>query len=296
VKLGVGLPTHFGNLVRGADVLDCARLADDAGFHSVTVHDRPNHETWEPLAALAAVAAVTQRVRLLSGVLLLPARDEALVAKQAAVIDQVSGGRLDLGVAVGVRPDDFELLGREMGGRGRRFEHQIERLEELWAAANAGREEGTGPGPGTIQQPHPPLWIGGYTDAAVRRAVERGHGYMFGAPGLDAMAARIPYIRETARAAGRTELPIGGLAYILPTDDPRALEAGETLLRRYYGALRKPFREMVITGTTDEVVEAVRRYEAAGVDVLHLHPVSTSPRTVERLAVDVLPAFAAPGA
>lgn len=292
MKLGIGLPTWHGNLVRASDVLDWARLADDAGFHSLAVHDKPAHDTWEPLAALAVVAPVTRRVRLLTGALILPLRDEALVAKQAAVVDQVSGGRLDLGVSVGIRADDFELMGRELRGRGARFERQLERLLEVWAAARETRDGGAAAGPAPIQEPHPPLWIGGYADAAIGRAIRFGHGYLFGAPPVELIAARTPIIREAARTAGRAELPIGALAYVLPTEDPTELAVGEALLVRYYGNLGKPFRERVITGSTDAVIEAVGRYEAAGVDILHLLPVSTSLGVVERLAADVLPAFA----
>jgi alkanesulfonate monooxygenase SsuD/methylene tetrahydromethanopterin reductase-like flavin-dependent oxidoreductase (luciferase family) len=244
------------------------------------------------LAVLAAVAAVTHRVRLVTAALLLPTRDEAVVAKQAAVIDQISDGRLDLGVAVGARPEDFELVGRPMSGRGRTFERQVVRLLELWTAANETRESGAAAGPGSIQQPHPALWIGGYTDAAIERAVRYGDGYLFGAPGLATMAGRVPLIRAAASTAGRSHLPIGGLAYVLPSRGPDDLAEGERLLVRYYGPLTKPFTERVHTGSPEEIGDAIRAYEQAGLDVLHLIPVSRDVATVERLATGVLPAFA----
>ncbi|HEU0235841.1 MAG TPA: LLM class flavin-dependent oxidoreductase [Candidatus Limnocylindrales bacterium] len=292
MRIGIGLPTFHGNLARADVVLDWARRADEAGFDSLVVHDKPNHDTWDPLATLAAVAAITRRARLLTAALLLPTRDEALVAKQAAVVDLVSGGRLDLGLAVGARPDDFELFGREMRGRGQTFERQLARLVELWGAARETRATGGAAGPAPAQEPHPRLWIGGYTDAAVERAVRFGHGYLFGAPDVEVMAARVPVIRAAAGQAGRGRLPIAGLAYVLPTDDAGELADGEVLLQRYYGTLRKPFPELVIHGSPEEVVAAVRRYEAAGLDVLHLLPVSVSVDVVERLAAVVLPAFA----
>jgi alkanesulfonate monooxygenase SsuD/methylene tetrahydromethanopterin reductase-like flavin-dependent oxidoreductase (luciferase family) len=291
MKLGIGLPTYHGNQVRAADVLDWARLADDAGFESLVVHDKPAHDTWDPLAALAVVAPVTRRARLLTGALILPLRDEALVAKQAAVIDLVSGGRLDLGVSVGNRPEDFELMGRELRGRGARFERQLARLVELWADALATRDSGAAAGPAPAQEPHPRLWVGGYAEAATARAIRFGHGYLFGAPPVAMIETRIPGIREAARAAGRAELPIAALAYVLPTEDPTALAEGRRLLERYYGDLGKPFTERVMTGPPAAIVEAIGRYESSGLDVLHLLPVSTSIGVVERLAADVLPAF-----
>jgi len=201
-------------------------------------------------------------------------------------------GGVALGVSVGVRADDFELMGRELRGRGARFERQLARLIELWTAANVTRETGAAAGPASIQEPHPRLWIGGYADAAVGRAVRFGYGYLFGAPPLSMIAARIPIIREAARTAGRAVLPIAALAYVLPTEDPAELAAGQRLLERYYGDLGKPFTERVITGSPAAVVDALSGYAEAGVDVLHLHPVSTSIGVVERLAADVLPAFA----
>ncbi len=291
MKLGIGLPTWQGNGVTATDVLDWARAAEDAGFEALAVHDKPNHDTWEPLTALATVAPVTSRVRLVTGALLLPTRDEALVAKQAAVIDQVSGGRLDLGVAVGGRADDFELLGRSMSGRGRTFERQVERLISLWRGAVENADTGTASGPAPAQRPHPRLWIGGYQPAAIERAVRLGDGYLFGAPGAAMMSERVPRIREAAAAAGQTDFPIAGLAYVLPSEDPGELAEGEALLGRYYVPLHKPFPDLVHTGSGEQVVEAIKRYEAAGLDLLHVIPVMRSVEAVERLARDVLPAF-----
>lgn len=293
MKLGIGLPTWMGNVLEAGDVLDWARAAEDAGFHALAVHDKPNHDTWEPLAALAAVAAVTSRVRLVTGALLLPLRDEALVAKQAAVIDRVSGGRLDLGVAVGARPDDFELLGRELAGRGARFEAQLERLLDLWRGSVEHAETGRAMGPVPVQRPHPPLWVGGYKPAAIRRAARFGDGFVFGAPGAAMMADRIPAIRAAAADAGKADFPVAALAYVLPSEDPDQLADGERLMKRYYGdPLHKPFAELVHSGPAERIREALERYREAGVDVLHLIPVSRRIDSIDRLARDVLPAFA----
>ena len=292
MKLGIGLPTWMGNRVAASDVLDWARAAEDAGVDAIAVHDKPNHDTWEPLAALAVVAPITSRVRLFTGALLLPTREEALVAKQAAVIDQVSGGRLDLGVALGGRPDDFELLRRPMAGRGLTFERQIERLLDLWSASVEHADSGKASGPAPFRPPHPRLWIGGYKPAAIARAVRWADGYIFGAPGPAMMAEKIPAVRAAAAAAGRDALPVAALAYVLPSEDPAELAEGEALIGRYYVPLHKPFAELVHSGSGEQVLEAVKRYEAAGVDHLHLIPVMRSVKGIERLARDVLPAFA----
>lgn len=291
MKLGIGLPTWLGNVVTGRDVLDWARAADEAGFAALAVHDRPLHDTWDPIAALLSVAPVTSRIRLLTGALLLPMRDVALVAKQTAVLDQVSEGRLDLGLALGARPEDFGLFGRTTAGRGKTFDSQLTRLTSLWAEAQATRDTGAAAGPAPFQQPHPPLWIGGYTPAAIERAVRHGQAYLFGAPGVEMMRERIPTIQAAAAAAGRDPLPVGALAYVLPTTDAAILAHGESLLLRYYGSLRKPFTDMVHTGTDDEVVSALDAYREAGLDLLNVILVTDDRAMLERFARDVLPRF-----
>ena len=95
--------------------LDWVQLADQAGFDTLGTLDRPNYDMWDPLASLAAAAAVTQRIRLATAALPLPNRNEVLVAKQAAVIDRLSDGRLTLGVSLGSRPDDYQVFRGDAG-------------------------------------------------------------------------------------------------------------------------------------------------------------------------------------
>ena len=101
MKLGIGLPNTMAYETDRALLLEWARTADEAGFHGLSVIDKPNYDSWDPLITLAAAAAVTERARLVTGILQLPNRNEVLVAKQAAVIDRLSEGRLELGLALG---------------------------------------------------------------------------------------------------------------------------------------------------------------------------------------------------
>lgn len=291
MKLGVGLPGYLGALAGPRSGVDWARLADQAGFHGVAVHDRPNHDAWDPLVTLASVAPVTERVRLATTALLLPPRDEALVAKQAALVDVLSGGRLDLGLAIGARADDYEALGQPVEARGRRFAAQLRRLDDIWAAAREHGEQGGTLGPAPVQHPRPPLWVGGYAPAAVGRAVDLGDAYLFGGAGAAAIGARLPEIRQAAERAGRDPFPTGALAYVALTTDPTELRQGEAALTHYYGTLRKPFRDMVHTGDADDVAEALDAYRRTGLDVLYLFPVTGSPRQLERWAEELLPRF-----
>jgi alkanesulfonate monooxygenase SsuD/methylene tetrahydromethanopterin reductase-like flavin-dependent oxidoreductase (luciferase family) len=284
MRLGIGLPTYLGNLVGPLEVLGWARRAEAAGFDAVSVHDRPYSDTWEPLTTLAAVAAVTERIRLATTAVLLPTRDEALLVKSAAVVDLVSGGRLDLGVGVGARPDDFELFGRSFVGRGRTFERQLARMAVLWHDAIDTTDAGTALGPAPVQRPQPRLWVGGYAPAAAGRAIRFGDGYIFGAAGLDAMTRRIPEIKAAAAAVGRPDFPVAGLAYVLATTDGAEIEEAERLLTRYYRKLARPFHDLVTVGDAATIGATITSYQAAGLDLLYLLPVSRSAEQVDRIA------------
>lgn len=289
MRLGIGIPTWTGNLIAPDDLVGWATRAEAAGFHAVAVHDKPNHDTYDPLAILAALAVATRRVRLVTAAVLLPPRDEALAAKQALVVDRLSGGRLDLGVAIGGRADDYELLGRAMTGRGPRFTGQLERMTALFAAAVEHEQDGKAMGPAPVQRSGPRLWIGGYQPAAINRAARFGDGFIFGAPPASLMADRIPAIRAAAAEAGKPDFPVAGLVYVLPDLGPAARDEGEGLLLRYYGALARPWDDLVVGGDAASLRAGVARYADAGLDVLHLVPVTTDVRAVDLLADALLP-------
>src|ERR1051326_7467952 len=124
VNIGIGLPTTVPG-VTGELLLDWARRADAGPFSSVGVLDRVVYDSYEPFTALAAAAAATSRVRLATMIAIGPLRSTALLAKQAASVHGISGGRLTLGLAVGARTEDFEAAGVEHKGRGKRLGEQL---------------------------------------------------------------------------------------------------------------------------------------------------------------------------
>ena len=127
MDIGIGLPTTIPGSQRDA-VIDWARRADDAGFSTLGTIDRIVYPNYEPLVALAAAAAVTERIRLTTAILIVPYRvNAAMLAKQAATIQHLSGGRFVLGAAVGGRDDDYEASGCPMSGRGKRFDEMLDR-------------------------------------------------------------------------------------------------------------------------------------------------------------------------
>jgi alkanesulfonate monooxygenase SsuD/methylene tetrahydromethanopterin reductase-like flavin-dependent oxidoreductase (luciferase family) len=292
MKLGIGLPNTMALETDRRLMLDWARVADEAGFYALGTIDKPNYDSWDPLVTLAGVAGVTERAKLATTILQLPNRNEVLVAKQAAVVDRLSDGRLILGLAQGGREDDYEVFGAQLKGRSQRFEEQVGRIREIWSGARkADRDHGV-LGPAPVQEPGPPIWIGAMQPKAVERALRIGDGFLFGTAGSETMAQLTPQLRDQAAAQGKTDFTIGGLAWVGVGDDPeKALEEAAHHLLRYYGQLRTEPENLIHHGPAEKIAEEVRAYEAAGIDVLILFPEIPSLDQVERLAEKVLPAY-----
>jgi alkanesulfonate monooxygenase SsuD/methylene tetrahydromethanopterin reductase-like flavin-dependent oxidoreductase (luciferase family) len=292
MKLGIGLPNTMAHETDRALMLDWARLADGAGFELLGTIDKPNYDAWEPLATLAGVAGVTERIGLATTILQLPPRNEVLVAKQAAVVDQLSAGRLVLGVAQGGREDDYEALGAPFAGRSARFERQVGRIREIWDEARRSDREHGAVGPAPAQDPAPPIWSGATAPKAVERALRVADGFIFGTAGAAAMAERAPGIRAGFAALGKEDATIAGLAYVAVGEDPRAaLEEGAHHVLRYYGSLWTEPENLIHHGPGPKLAEEIAAYDEAGIDVLVVFPQIPSLEQVELLAEHVLPAY-----
>jgi alkanesulfonate monooxygenase SsuD/methylene tetrahydromethanopterin reductase-like flavin-dependent oxidoreductase (luciferase family) len=292
MKLGIGLPNTMAHETDRRLMLEWARLADEAGFWALGTIDKPNYDSWDPLVTLAGVAGVTERARLATTILQLPDRNEVLVAKHAAVVDRLSEGRLVLGVAQGAREDDYEALGAEFRGRAERLEAQVRRIREIWAGARESDREHGVLGPAPLQEPGPPIWIGGSTEPAIDRALRVGDGFVFGTRGAQAMAELTPTLREQAAKRGKSDYTIAGLAYVGVGDDAaRALEEATHHVLRYYGQLWTEPENLIHHGPADKIAEEVAAYAEADLDVLMLFPEIPSLGQVERLAEAVLPAY-----
>jgi probable F420-dependent oxidoreductase len=162
----------------------------------------------EPFVLFGFLAAVTRRVELVTGILILPQRQTALVAKQAAAVDVLSAGRLRLGVAVGWNPVEFEALGEDFTTRGRRIEEQIDVMRRLWTRdlvtyeGRWHRISDAGINPLPVQRPVP-IWMGGESEPVLRRAARLADGWFpHFRPGPDAQAV-VDRLLGYVRAAGR---------------------------------------------------------------------------------------------
>lgn len=291
MKLGIGLPNTMALETDRRLMLDWARLADEAGFHTLGTIDKPAYDSWDPLVTLAGVAGVTERARLATTILQLPNRNETLVAKHAAVVDRLSGGRLDLGVAQGGSEEDYEVFGASFAGRSQRLEEQVARMREVWSAARSSDRDHGVTGPAPLQDPLP-VWVGALQPKAMERAIRIGDGFLFGTRGAAAMAELAPGIRERAAAEGKPDFPIAGLAYVAVGDDPAAaLEEGAHHTLRYYGSLWKEPGELIHHGPAAKLAEEIAEYAASNIDLLVVFPQIPRLDQVERLAESVLPAY-----
>ena len=277
MEVGVGLPTT----TPGADgrcLLEWARRSEDGPFASLGVLDRVVYRSVEPFAALAAAAAVTTRVRLVTMVVIGPLRNTVLLAKQAASLDLLSGGRLTLGLAIGARADDYQALGVDQAGRGRRLGDQLAELRSIWEKAEVGPEP--------VQAGGPPLLAGGMSGEAFARMARSADGYVHGGGPPRAFAGAAAKAWAAWRDLERPGRPqLWGQGYFALGDD----DGGGAYLRDYY-AFTGPFAERIAAGNLTSgraVKDFVRGYEEAGCDHLVLLPTVSDPAQLDRLA-DVL--------
>lgn len=282
MDIGIGLPTTVPG-VGGAELVEFARRADRRGFRTLAALDRFDYDSYDNLTALAAAAAVTGRIRLATTVLLAAYRPGvAEVAKQLATVDRLSGGRLVVGVAAGGRLDDFEANGMEYGTRGRRLDELLDRLPLIWSG-----EEGGGPRP---ERGGIPFWVGGHSEAALRRAAKYGEawiapgGSVAGYPDLLARAEKV------FAEAGRADRPrMVSLAYFALGEGSRS--RGSEYLRHYYSHVgpKAELLSQAILSDPGSVLKVVAGYAEAGCDELILFPGNGDPDEVDRLADVVLP-------
>ena len=285
MDIAIGLPTTIEG-VDGKKLTEWVVRADDAGFSSLGTLDRIVYRNYEPLVALAAAAAVTERIKLLTGILIAPYRvNAALLAKQAASVHHLSGGRLVLGVAVGARPDDYEASGVLFEERGRRFDEMLAEIKSVWAGEQKGFAGGVGP---DVSDNPPKLVIGGSVDAAYRRAAE-ADGWVAGGVPPDMFAQMRAKLEAAWREAGREGKPYAGSLAYFSLGDNAAAEAQEGV-GGYYEWLGDYADQIVGAVAKDEetVKGYIRAFEAEGCDELVFFPSSADPEQVDRLAAAAL--------
>ena len=280
MRVGIGLPVTTKG-TSGELLLAWARRAEEAGFDVLTSIDRIVYPGFESLTAMAAAAAATSRIGLRTNVLLAPARSAPMVAKQAASVDQISGGRFMLGIGVGRRTDDYDATGRDFHTRGRRLDADLETMHAEWRG-----EPGNGRArPSTlppVRDSAVPVFFGGSLEAAIPRIVRWGVGWSVSSRGPAEAHEMAEKVRAAWRESGRDGAPvIMVMHYFALGDDPNV-----DYLFDYYGYQgdrARMFAEGAYRRAAD-VTAAVRDFAAIGVDEYTFVPTMADLSQVDLLA------------
>lgn len=287
MKVGIGMPTMKEG-VSGELILEWARRADAGPFSSIAKGDRIAYATYELMTAMAALAMVTRRIRLLTSVLVLPTRNAGIVAKQAATIDALSGGRLTLGLGIGERQSDYDAAPAPFQSRARRFEEQLAFMKRVWAGQPL--TPGAHPvGPAPLRPGGPELLIGAFRPQALRRIGRWADGLVTFSFRADAARIRQAYdvVEEAWRAEGRGGRPrfVAGFYFAL---GPQAEERLVPYLRDYYSFLGLEAAEKIAravrTTSPQAIKAALQAFADVGTDEVILLPAIPELEQVDRLA------------
>jgi len=284
MQIGIGLPAGIPG-VEGSLILDWARKADAGPFSTLGILDRLVYPNFEPMVTLGAAAAVTRRIRLMTGILIAPLRNAGILAKQAATLDALSGGRLVLGLAVGWREDDYRAAPASYKDRGQRFEEQLTYMKRIWTGQPLAADIGA-IGPPPVRPGGPEVLIAGHVPAALRRVARWGDGFL-----ADAMIepARVSeqyrIVEEAWRAEGRSGKPrfVGAIYFAL---GPNAAERAASWILNYYDFLRPlgEKRAKAVPSSPKAIKEAIQAFADIGTDELVLWPCIPELDQVDRLA------------
>ncbi|MCI0849190.1 MAG: LLM class flavin-dependent oxidoreductase [Chloroflexi bacterium] len=289
MKIGIGLPGAVPG-VKGDFILEWAQRADAGPFSTLGTIDRLVYPNYEPFIMLSAAAAVTTRIRLMTGVMLAPLRNEGVLAKQAASLDAISNGRLTLGLGVGRRADDYRAAPARYNNRGRRFEQQIATMKRIWAGEDVDPDpdpdKHVGPmGPPPVQKGGPEILIGGGTPQAIARAGRLADGFLASGTNPEAVAASYQMAVDAWDAAGKPGKPrlAAVCSYAL---GPNAADVVGDYIRHYYSFLGPVADQMAqnAVSSTEAVTGMIHDLEGIGMDELVFLPTAAEMGQLDRLA------------
>ena len=283
MELGIGLPNAIAGTTR-QQIIDWSRAAEDAGFNTLGTIDRIVFDSYEPIAALSAAAAVTERIHLATDVMLGPLRQNpALVAKQVLSLDALAGGgRAILGIALGGREDDYEISGIDMSTRGDWLDDALPRIRAIWAGEGE-LESKVGPRP---QNGGPTLLVGGYVGRSHARAAQHGDGWTQGGAGPDQFREDAASLYEAWENHGREGQPYK-MALVYFSLGPDGQKNAEADLGDYYAWLGEETAQQIVDSAAkdaDTVKQYISAFETAGCDELVLFHASSDPEQVGLLA------------
>lgn len=297
------------------ELVTYAQRAEELGFSSLFAWDhlflgtKTYFPFFESLTLLGALAAVTERVRLGTGVLVLPLRDPTTLAKVTATIDLISNGRFVLGTAAGWYEKEFEALGIPFKRRGKVLVRNLEILKRLWTEDSVSLEaEGVDGSPGAlqlrrvvmepkpVQQPRPPILLGGYADVVFRRIAEHADGWLTYLYRPESFAASWSKLRGYAEETGRNPDDLQNVSQVpicIADSFGEADKRSKRFVERYFDVppWSEASLESAIRGTVEECAEQIAEHARVGVQELVLMPVDYDLEQVEIIGRELLPRF-----
>ncbi|MBI4200506.1 MAG: LLM class flavin-dependent oxidoreductase [Chloroflexi bacterium] len=280
-----------------------ATRAEAKGYHSLWVLEQTTREfaNLEPVALLCYVAAITSRPRLGSSVILSPFRNPMLFAKELESLDQMSGGRLILGIGLGNAGRDYPAFGIPVKGRVRRFLEGVELLKASWTQPSVTHKgefwqpEGFLMGPKPLQKPHPPIWFGGRHPNQLRRAVRHADGWM-GSGGTSSTAEfkqQVQLLRQYLDEAGRDPSTFAISKRVYFFADRNKAQARRVLdhwFTRVYPAYPRG-QEVAVWGTVNECTQQLAEVIAAGAQLIAVTPVASDLEMLDLVTEEIIPSL-----
>jgi probable F420-dependent oxidoreductase len=301
--------TRYPEMPDANQLIEYGVRMEELGYESIWAWDHillgvePCFPLHEALTILTAVAARTSKIKLGTGVLVMPVRNPVILAKELATMDHISNGRVILGTAVGWYKREFESLGADFHRRGKIMEQSLEIINRLWAEEKVDGEyppynlRGAVMYPKPVQKPRPPILIGGYVDAVLKRAATKGDGWITYYYTAESFARTWEKVRAFAEEAGRNPDELNSTNQLPIIIGPR--DKVETPMKEWlqtewdYAAWSESTMESAIIGSVEECVEQLQAHIATGIDRIIFVPYRYEPEQVDAVAREIIPRLSA---
>ncbi|WP_433558364.1 LLM class flavin-dependent oxidoreductase [Pseudonocardia xinjiangensis] len=273
--------------------------AEEAGFHSAWTQEAVfgTRPLLSPIEVMTFAAACTDTLRLGCTVFVSTQHIPAQLAKSTSSLDQLSRGRLEVGVGSGGKNRPYPAFGMRPDRYLARFTEGVQLIKQLWTEEGVEHDgefwqlSGATISPRPFQKPHPPLWFGGSGPTALRRAVELGTGF-FGAGSVPTVTFA-DQVRSVRSQTERPDFEIAKRVYIaIDADAGRARERVNAELTAVYGGLSPAVEAAAIAGTPEDCVRAVRQVIEAGAELILFTPLYDQPEHLDLIAEEIIPALA----
>ena len=314
IKFGLALQNYIapGESISPRTLVKHAVKAEGLGYSSVWVWDHillgsksvfPVHDS---LMTLAAVAAATDRVRLGTGILVLSIRNPVVLAKQVATLDNLSEGRITLGVAAGWYEREFQACGYLFSSRGQTLQTNLEIMKRLWTENNVNGTYGqyafknVNMEPKTVQKPHPPLWMGGYVDTVLRRVGKSADGWISYFYTPESFAKSWNKVLDSAKSSGKNP-DLFGNCDMIPIRIDRNVAEAKSVASAYIAKhcdlpkWSEATPDSAIVGTPKDCAGSIEKFLKAGVQELVFIPgvaqLGEIEEQIEKIGKELLPSF-----